>query len=75
MNPKMNAANFGSRLKEVRELFGWSQQVLADLSGLTNAAISQIESGKREPGLKTIVKLLGATRVTFESLVKEKNKK
>lgn len=61
---------FGKNLKEVREFLGLSQQRLSFRAGITIPAISQIESGKREPSLKTIIKLLDALNVTFERMVK-----
>lgn len=46
-----------------------SQSELAKRSGLTPAAISQIESGQREPSLSSILAIMKVIPVTFEKLV------
>lgn len=63
------ANEFGHKLKCVLELLGMSQSDLAKRSGLTQAAISQIISGSREPQLSSIVKILRAIPVKLERLV------
>lgn len=60
---------FGENLSIVLEAIGMTQSDLANRSGLTQAAISQIISGKREPSLDTIVKILNVIPVKFERLV------
>ena len=54
----------GSRIKELRQNMGLSQSELASKLNCTQAALSQYESGNREPGLrdlKTIAKHLDTT--------------
>jgi transcriptional regulator with XRE-family HTH domain len=46
--------------REVREASGVSQRSLSERSGLTQSHISQIESGKMEPGLSSFVDLTRA---------------
>ena len=60
---------FGENLKSVREFLGLTLKDLSIKSGLTEACISQVETGKREPKLSTIVKLLNALNVKFERLM------
>lgn len=50
---------FGDILRAARNASGLSQQKLSELSGVTQNAITKIESGKRNPNLLT-VKLLAA---------------
>lgn len=45
------------KLIEQREKAGLSQTTVAEKLKCTSAAISQYESGKREPGFETLVKL------------------
>ena len=40
--------------REVREASGTSQRALSERAGLTQSHISQIESGKMEPGLAAV---------------------
>ena len=41
-------ARLGARLKEVREYLGLSQQHVAQVTGITRSAISEIEHGRRK---------------------------
>jgi transcriptional regulator with XRE-family HTH domain len=49
-----------AQAREVREASGVSQRVLSERAGLTQSHISQIESGKMEPGLSSFVDLTRA---------------
>jgi transcriptional regulator with XRE-family HTH domain len=66
----MKPNKFGERLAAVLKALDMSQSELADKSGLTPAAISQILAGKREPSLSSICAILEVVPVKFESLVK-----
>lgn len=44
-----------AQAREVREALGISQRALSERAGLTQSHISQIESGKMEPGLSSFV--------------------
>ena len=46
-----------------------SQAEFANKSGLTEACISTIISGKRDPQLSTIVKILKTASIEFEELL------
>lgn len=67
----MAPAKFGERLSEVLTALEMTQTELAENSGLTQAAISQIIAGKREPSLSSICAILGAVPVKFERLVRK----
>jgi transcriptional regulator with XRE-family HTH domain len=43
--------NLIAQTRDVREASGVSQRALSERAGLTQSHISQIESGKMEPGL------------------------
>lgn len=45
---------FGSRIRKLRQQRGWTQVYFAEHSGLGSVYISQLEHGKKEPGLRTI---------------------
>jgi transcriptional regulator with XRE-family HTH domain len=49
-----------SLLREARERAGLTQQQLAERSGVAQSTISAYESGKREPGVDALEKLLDA---------------
>lgn len=57
------------RLFELRESRGWTQQVLADRSGVTRQAIAQYETGKRAPGGDILVRLSAALGVSSTYLL------
>jgi transcriptional regulator with XRE-family HTH domain len=63
------ARTFASRVKRTRERQQLTQAQLAEASGLTPAAISQIEAGDRLPAFKTIVALARALRTTPNDLM------
>lgn len=55
-------------LTRIREGRGWSQQKLADESGVNKATINQIERGRRSPNVETLERLaqaLGAEMADF----------
>lgn len=62
-------------MKEVREFLDIPQNELAKRTGLTPAAISQIESGAREPQLRSVIKIAEALGVSIDRLVYGLNKK
>jgi transcriptional regulator with XRE-family HTH domain len=51
---------FGRRVRSMREQRHWTQEELADRSGLTSVQISRIERGVREIRLTTLLRLIGA---------------
>jgi len=48
---------FAANLKQLREQRGWSQERVADESGLNPSHVAKIERTEREPGVRTISKL------------------
>lgn len=61
-------AEFGERLKKIREEKGLNQKQLAQDMGLTQASISQFEKGQRLPTPNNINKFAKVLGVTRESL-------
>jgi putative transcriptional regulator len=57
------------RLKEVRELHGWSQTKLAEESGVSRDSISNYETGQREAYPATAKKLADALDVEIADLI------
>jgi transcriptional regulator with XRE-family HTH domain len=66
-------AIFGDRLKEARILKGWNQEDLAKAMNLTQASISQFESGQRLPTPKNIEKFSEILNVSREYLAGDNN--
>lgn len=59
---------FGNRMKEIRKKKDMSQQDLAEKSKLDLTTISELESGNREPMLKTIWKIANALDVKVSQM-------
>ena len=58
------------RVKKFRTQKGWSQQKLAEKTGLSFNAITKIEQGlAKHPTLKTLVKLADIFGVSLDKLV------
>ena len=60
------------RLREVRELHGWSQSRLAEESGVSRDSISNYETGHREAWPATAKRLADALGVEIEDLARPK---
>jgi transcriptional regulator with XRE-family HTH domain len=56
------------RLKDVRELHGWSQAKLAEVSGVSRDSISNYETGQREAWPATAKRLADALGVEIADL-------
>lgn len=67
---KYKAENFGKNIEIILNTLDMSQADLAWKTDLTPAAISQIISGKRDPSLSTVIKILNVLPVKFERLVR-----
>ena len=66
----MAASRVGGTLRSARERRGWTREALAYHSGLSHAAIAQIESGRRqEVRVSSLVALAGALGVSVDYLV------
>ena len=57
------------RLKELRKLNGLYQKDLASLLNLSEAAISQYESGRREPDIQTLCLLADYFKIPVDELI------
>lgn len=61
------------RLKELRKQKGWSQQKLAEKTGLSFNAVTKIEQGlAKHPTLKTLIKLADAFGISIDELIGRK---
>lgn len=65
---------FGNTLKHLRKKKSWSQEELADRSGLDRTYISLLERGLRNPTLSTIFSLANCLDYQPNQLVKEVEK-
>lgn len=63
---------FGRNVRRVRRTLGMTIEELAQKSGLTQAAISQIETGIRDPQLRSVIKITEALGVKLAKLLERK---
>ena len=63
--------NIGHRLREERQLRGWSQRDLAHETGVNTDTISGIETGQHEPRPSTLRKLAGGLGIEVRDLFTE----
>jgi transcriptional regulator with XRE-family HTH domain len=61
------------RVRLLRLVRGWSQEVLAEVSGLHRTYISGIERGRRNVGLDAIEKVAGALEIPLADLLGEED--
>ena len=64
-----SVASVIKRLKTIREGKGLSQLELSLISGVSQTAISQMETGKKSPTLATILRLCDALDVSPQSVI------
>lgn len=57
---------FGKRLREIRLSMGLSQEELSGRAELDRTYVSGCERGKRNPSIKTIIKLANALEVNLK---------
>ena len=60
-------------VKSLRKRLGWSQEALAEKTGVSAPYITQIEVGKRTPSLDIVEKLASALGVEYKTLFEPQN--
>ena len=63
---------FGATMRKLRLKRGWSQEHLAEISGLHRTYISGVERGVRNPTLSIIVQIATALGVPPAALLSER---
>lgn len=61
--------DFGRQVRELRSQASWTQQRLAELTGLTRAYIVSVEGGKQNVSLDVVVRIANALGTTPERLL------
>lgn len=60
-----------TRIRQLREQLGLSQQELADQSGLSRVHISGLERGVSSPAVESLIKIAKVLQVTVSELLKD----
>ena len=61
----------GSKVKQVRESKGWTQETLAAKASLDRSYVAGIEAGLRNPSTKALAKLARALGVSLSGLFED----
>ncbi|RRJ95877.1 XRE family transcriptional regulator [Opitutaceae bacterium TAV4] len=70
-HPEPTLLRFGENVRRTREALSWTQEVLAEKSGLDQTFISGIERGSRNPTVLTVTRIAAALGITVSRLCKE----
>lgn len=68
MSDSANASIIGKNIKAARTRKNWTQQTLAEKSGMTNTQISAYERGKKAPTLDSLATLSSSLEVSMDYL-------
>jgi len=63
-----NMFDIGEVIKSKRKALGISQKKLAELAGISNTYLSDIEVGRTDPSLKTMTKIAKALEIELKDL-------
>lgn len=66
----MHLADISRQIKERRSLLGITQQDLADISGVGVRTVKEIEAGKGNPSLHTLLELLDVLGMELDVRIK-----
>lgn len=70
MNIKEFYIRVGLRIKELRELKGYSQDILSEKANISTDFLGKIEVNINNPGLISLFKIITALDVSFEEFFK-----
>jgi DNA-binding XRE family transcriptional regulator len=68
-DPEQLAGRIGARIREEREGRGWTQQDLADRTGIRRPNIARLERGAGLPNLSTLLKVAAGLETAIEDLI------
>ena len=68
----LNDIDVGSRLRELRKSFGYSQRELAKKAGMTHGGISQAERNNASPSIGTLRKILNVFSISFSDFFSDR---
>lgn len=60
----------GRKIRLLRAKRGWTQQQLADMTGIGRVHVSELENGKREAGLRMLERLAETFEISLSELLK-----
>ncbi len=73
MNKKAENSNFGIRLRNIRNSKGFTQEQLAEITGISRRMICHYETMVKRPSLDKVTKIANALNVRIEELLEQDN--
>ena len=67
----MNKTELGKKLKAARLEKGYTQQALADLAGIGNVYLGEIERGLKMPSMRSFIKIIEALDVSADYILRD----
>ena len=67
----MDKTDLGEKLRQARLGKGYTQQTLADLAGIGNVYLGEIERGLKMPSLNSFVKIIEALDVSADYILRD----
>lgn len=64
--------DISTKLKELREKVGWSQNKLAQEAGISQSFINQIEAGQKQPSYEVLNNICSALGITLSEFFSDK---
>lgn len=61
----------GTKIRELRQEKGWSQEALADICGIHRSHMGEIERGHANVTLATLMAIAGSLQTTASALLKD----
>lgn len=68
-------ADFGRQVRFLRKARNMSQWTLADMTGIERSHVSNLETGKREPRLNTVIRICKALEIRLLFVIDDKTVK
>ena len=62
----------GTRIRDLRDAKGWSQERLAEAAYVDRSYLAGIERGLRNPSIRSLLKIANALRVHMRDLFNER---
>lgn len=69
IDPERLASEIGRKIRSAREAAAWTQQDLADRTGIRRPNIARLERGAGLPNLATLVKVASGLAIALDELV------
>jgi transcriptional regulator with XRE-family HTH domain len=60
----------GNRVRALRQKSGWTQVELAEMLGIDRSYLSEIETGKKDPGLRILKAIADGFQLSLSQLLK-----